>query len=74
MVLNVKSVLRISAHSKYMVADSARCGESPAEATFLTEQSLEQAAAMTWQDQGPSKYGQKEIFGYVGFTTESPLK
>lgn len=59
-VLNVKSVLRISADSKYMVADTPSCGESPAEATFLTEQSLEQVDAVTWQDQGPSRYGKKK--------------
>lgn len=49
-VLGVKYVLRISADSKYMVADSPSCGESPAEAIFQTEQSSEQIDAVTWQD------------------------
>lgn len=46
-VLNVKSILRISADPKHLVADSPSCGQSPAEAVFLTEQSLEQVDAMT---------------------------
>lgn len=73
-MLNVKSALRISADSKYMVADSPCCGENPYEATFLTEQSLEQADAMTWQDQGPSRYGKKKNLQVCGIHNRATFK
>lgn len=45
--LNVKSGLRISVYSKYVVADSPSGGESPAEATGSDRGKLRQAAAMS---------------------------